>query len=265
MKRQFLKLISSLFFGAILVSCAHSPSPEEGPWGLIKNPDAREKYMMVQAAAGSLTYKKLYQNIKMLNEMYPDEDVISITHAGIYGDYGQSQAPEVEKEYKTKAIEMLKPFVTKSYKSEISQDRILAYNQYYYHSAQFQKQYEYGKKVIALGGHGGEVLVAVGGSMHALELDQNNDILNARVLALEARQTWESLYDMSIPQMREAAYQNSFYISSLAITGECSQAQEIFDSKLKETKRYAEMERWYQKFNPKNIQNCQNGRQLTSQ
>ena len=162
---------------------------------------------------------------------------------------------------------MLKPFVNKKYKSLISQDRILAYNQYYYHSAQFKKQYEYGKKVIEMGGQGGEVLVAVGSSMLALKLDQENKINQARVMALEARQSWEALYDLSIPQMQKVAYENSFYISSLALTGDCSQAQDVFDAIIKESKRYSEMQRWYQKFNPENIKNCQGAiqRHLSSQ
>ncbi len=264
MKRRLFWLFFSVL-GFLIIGCSHSPVDDESPWSLIKNEEARRKYMMVQAAAGSMSYKKLYFNIKLLNELYPDEDIITITHAGIYGDYGQTLNEEKQRQYKAEAIQMLKPFVDKSYPSKISQQRILAYNQYYYHSGQFQKQYEYGKEIMALKGQGGEVLVGVGGSMRALELDQNNKILQARVMALEARQIWENLYDLSIPQMRQAAYQNSFYISTLALTGECSQAQEVFDTTLKNSQHYSEMERWYQKFNPKNLNNCQSKRQLTGQ
>ena len=137
----------------LMASCAHAPP--KGPWDLIKNEDARKKYIMVQQAAGSLSYKKLYYNIKLLHELYPDEDVIAITHAGIYGDYGQTFSVEKEKEFKKTALEMLKPYINKTYSSMISQDRVMAFNQYYYHSAQYLKQYEYGNLVMAEGGQGG--------------------------------------------------------------------------------------------------------------
>ncbi len=262
MKNLLFGLFFSVF-GSLVIGCVHSPIDDEGPWSLIKNEDARRKYMMVQAAAGSMSYKKLYFNIKLLNDLYPNEDIITITYAGIHGDYGQTLSEEQQQEYKTQALQMLKPFINQNYPSKISQQRILAYNQYYYHSGQFEKQYEYGKEIIKLGGQGGEVLVGVGGSMRALELDRNNKIFRARVLALEARQIWENLYDLSIPQMREAAYQNSFYISTLALTGECSQAQIVFDTTLTNSPHFSELKRWYQKFNPKNINNCQSQRQLT--
>lgn len=247
----------------LCANCTHSPKIDEGPWALIKNDEAREKYMMVQAAAGSLSYQKLYYNIKLLNELYPNEDIITITHAGIYGDYGQTLDEEKEKKHKAKAVEMLKPYIKKSYASLISQERILAYNQFYYHSQQYQKQLEYGNLIMERGGHGGEVLVGVGGSMLALELDKKNELFKARVMALKARQAWESLYDLSIPQMQKAAYQNTFYLTSLALTGECTQAQNVFDTVVKTSKRYSEMERWYQQFNPSNLNNCQPTRQLS--
>jgi hypothetical protein len=249
---------------ALSAQCAHTPPGEESPWDLIKNHEARERYMMVQAVAGHLPYEHLYHNIQLLHEMYPDEDVISITHAGVYGDYGQTKTAQQEQRHKSKAVEWLQPFVKKVYKSPIAQDRILAFNQYYYHSGQYLKQYEYGKKIIELGGRGGEVLVGVGGAMQAQKLDQQKNLLKARVMALEARQAWEQLYDLSIPQMQDAAYKNNFYLTSLALTGECGQAQEVFDSLIKNSRRYSEMPRWYEQFNPQKLNNCQSQRQLTS-
>ncbi len=256
---RFILIVS---FG-LMSSCAHSPPEDKGPWSLIKNEDAREKYIMVQQAASSLSYKKLHYNIKLLNELYPEEDVITITHAGIYGDYGQTFDADKEKEYKKKAIQMLEPFIKKSYPSLISQDRILAFNQYYYHSGKFLEQYEYGKKIISMGGKGGEVLVAVGASMHALQLDKQNRTLEASNFAQEARKAWEEMYDMKHSLMREAAYQNAYYISSLALTHDCGKAQEIYSEKLMPQRRFQEMTRWYSQFEPKRLNSCSQQRQLT--
>lgn len=222
--------------------------------------------MMIQQATGGLSYKQLYYNINLLSEMYPNEEVISISRAGIYGDFGQTKSLEKEKEYKVKALEMLKPFVDRKYDNPVAHDRIMALNQYYYHSGQFKKQYQLGHQVQRLGGRGGEVLIAIGGSMYAIELDQAGLWVEAGKIARESLQVWENIYDnLQSRAMNEAAFQNNYYISSMALSGQCEKAETIFKNNLTKSRRYSEMERWYQKFNPENLKSCRNLRQLSSQ
>lgn len=245
------------------LGCSTLPDTS-GPWSLIENDGAREKYIMIQQAAGSLSYKKLYYNIKRLSEIYPNEDVITITRAGIYGDYGQTLSPEEEKRHKEKAVEILEAYVKKDYKSPVNPLRILAMNQYLYHSGQYLRQYKFGKFIVDNKGMGGEVLVAVGASMHALDLDGRKEEYNAQFFAKEAIKSWESMYNLENAQMRQAAYQNVYYVSSLAIAGDCSLAQNLFEKNILTSRRFKEMPRWYKKFNPDQIHSCTLKRQLTS-
>ena len=197
--------------------------------------------------------------------MYPDEDIISISRAGIYGDMGQTLSAIEEKEHKAQAVIWLEEFVKKDYKQPYSHDRILALSQYYYHSGQYLKQYELGFEVVSKGKFGGEVLMAVGGSMHAIELDKQGVYPEAQKYAFEAKKNWEKIYDITNPRIAKAAYQNSFYISSMAILGTCDKAQLHFNQNIALSPKYNEMARWLQQFNPTEIKRCQKQRQLTSQ
>ena len=248
-----------------LIGCAHNKPSTPGPWTIIESDEAREKFIMIQQASGSLSQKQLYYNIQILSEMYPNEDLITITKAGIYGDFGQSMSAEKEKAYKEKAVEILKPFTQKEYDSPIDPIRVIALNQYYYHSGQYKKQYDFGHQVNRLGGKGGDVLIAIGGSMLALELDRQGKLIESNRLAREISQTWKYIYGgLEHPMMKEAAYQNNYFISSLALAGQCGQAKTLFKSHLQKSRRFNEMQRWYGQFNPDNIKSCQSPRQLSS-
>lgn len=253
--------IIALFF---IFGCAHSPQ-QQGPWDMIKNEDAREKYIMVQQAAAFLSHKKLYYNIDLLHKMYPNEKVITITRAGMYGDLGRTLSAKEEKEHKSQAVAWLKPFVEAKHSDPYSQDRVLAVSQYFYHSGQYLKQYEFGQKIVESGHYGGEVLMAVGGSMYALELDRQGNFEESKKYAYSANKNWEKVYDLDNPRMQKAAYQNSFYVSSLAILGECNQTQQVFDQHIKSSKRYPGLKRWLTQFEPNTLKTCVDGRKLTSQ
>ena len=235
--------LSSCMSGKLKKKSASSTS------GSFKSRTAYKEWIQLRRASSELSLKEFYETTKALSKKYPEEDTFKIYEAALLGDYGQTLSAEKEKEYKLQATKMIEPFFKKKWTNKYTFDRLLTFNEYYYHSGNYLKQYFFGKEVLKTGGPG-NFSIGVGGSMWAIEMANKGQCAEAKVFAAEAVQAFEVI------KSEEELAHNPFYIGALALSDRCSEAQKIYDEDLSQSNRYEETTRWMGQFNPKSLSCC---------
>lgn len=237
---------------ALLAGCASGPQKAAHSGSILGSFGSKSAYndwTDLRRASFDMGINEFYEAMINLSKKYPEEHVFKVYQFALQGDYGQTLSAKEEKEYKERAINGIQPYTNMKFKSPLAFDALLTFNEYYYHSGQYLKQYQHGKMIKRMGGPG-NFSIAVGGAMHALSLTNQKKCKEAKLFAKESFSAWESIKTES-----ELAH-TPFYIAALALTQSCEQAQKIFDEDLSNSDRYKEAVRWMQQFNPKNNSCC---------
>ena len=198
-----------------------------------KNKDAAKKFLELRKLMGTLNAQEQYERFKKLSEEYPDEIVPKVILGAQTGDLGQTKPQPEQRRMKAEAVRIIEPFTHMKFEDSIGYARILVFNEYYYHSGQYRKQFEFGQEINRLGGRG-DYSIGVGGSQYALELHRKGKKAEARKYAEKSRAAWERL------DPPESLRKNSFYLVVLVLTGDRQKAIQIFDETYKNTPEYQE-------------------------
>jgi hypothetical protein len=243
--------ITALFLFVFISACSHNVKvttlSERGKY--IKDPKARDGYMDIRAAGKDVTTKEKYEKMAALAKRYPDEVLIVASHAALLGDYGMTLSADMEAKHQAEAVRILEPWTKKTYSDPIGFDRLVVFNEYYFHSRQYKKQYELGKEFTSLKGDGA-FSTGVGGSMYALELLKNKQPIEAKEIALDAQKAWESRTDMTNPEQVKGLYSNIFYVLAMAIAGDRERAKKLYNQHVLTDSHSKEYTRWLSTRNP---------------
>ena len=128
--------------------------------------------------------------MKKLSKKYPSELVIHVHALALHGDYSQTLSIGEEKKIKKSVSLELKKVLKRVSRSPI-EIRRLVYNEYYYHSGQYLKQYLLGRKHLKMG-YNGNFSAGVGSSCLALELFKKGKKAPSQEYALKSLVHWES-------------------------------------------------------------------------
>ncbi len=254
-----MKTILILASLALILNCTQNKKVDSLPLNnihkkpresYITNTEARKKFVEIfQSPQITKNIKLFYSAMWKLGDEYPEEMLIQIHKAALLGDYGQTLTATKERQYKVRAVEIIRPYLDKKFESEIGLDRIITFNEFYYHSRNYLGQLSFGESINKKGGEG-DFSIGVGASMHALSLDQDNKCKEAQHFAKKSRNAWFS----TTKESRKTLNTNPFYIAALAITGKRKEAQKLFNNELKKTDDWKLLKRWYSQFNPKYLQ-----------
>lgn len=230
-----------------LVSCAHKKHryTNEDRAQFVENPVARAAFLELRNQKVTLTTKQLLDRVTELSKQYPNEVVLKGSQAALTGDYGQTLSAKEEGEYKAKAVAMLKPLLERKFTNPIGYDRILVFNEYYYHSGQYLKQYQLGLEVNKKGGLG-YYSTGVGSSMHAFDLYKAGKKEESKKFAKESVAAWLEHSDGDEAKIND----DSFYLLALALSGQKQKAVELYSSVLMKAPYYKEAKRWCETLNP---------------
>lgn len=262
MRIKYLVLTVSIVVASCVQKTKQEHNPELSPailerLALIKDTSAREKYSELRYGKNvSNDYKVICERLVQLSNEYPDERFIGTTQAAVCGDYGQSLSAEEEKAYKADAVKKLEIYTKQEFEHPYGIERLIVFNEYYYHSGQFLKQYELGNEFLQNSdlGHANK---GIGASEHALELYNKKKFKESKVYAKKSLEGFEHPGYLKNQKKRDDLQGDPFYIVALALSGNCTKAQNNFDAHIKtDIVMYKQFHRWYELRNPENLSVC---------
>ncbi len=159
---------------------------------------------------GKANYKKSFETITKARTLWPNDFYVTSYYASIMADYGENLGGRSKIIYKRKACALLRKLL---YRTKGVNKRIVdvTRNEYYYHSAQFRKQYLLGIERVSKKNKHGYYSQGVGAAWHSLNMAKKNINHLAIFWAKRAIKAWK-LYFKIYPN-----YYNAYVHYALAL------------------------------------------------
>ncbi len=154
----------------------------------VAHTDARAAFMALNKKSSKFDIRRFQKEMQKLHLKFPEEKVIEIHALALYGDYSQILSSSEEKKIKKSVSVKLEKFLEWSRRQPIEVRR-LVYNEYFYHSGNYLKQYQLGLKYLRLG-YNGHFSAGVGSSCYALELFKQGNLSLAKIYAKKSLKHW---------------------------------------------------------------------------
>jgi len=138
-------------------------------------------------------YRAAFRVINSARKRWPDNFQVAQCCASVLGDYAEMLPPSERRSYKEKACKMLFALIRRM-RSMDSLSRSRTRNEYYYHSAQFKKQYLLGIERVAGGDKTGYYSQGVGAAWHARDLAIKGSWHWAKFWSRRAIKAWENYF-----------------------------------------------------------------------